>query len=125
MLLTLEKEYNIYNDYDEIEMIKKDKRVTFYFKGTNRRIGFEYPEKTEENKDTVKESGYIRIRNLFEKKLITQDKYDELMSKASHSSDKNKQKNSKGCISTYDLSEEELKELIELNIELLKTELRK
>lgn len=56
---------------------------------------------------------------------MKQEKHDELMNKASHSSDKNEQKYSKGCISTYDLSEEEFRKLIELNVKLLRTELSK
>ncbi|WFD08713.1 hypothetical protein [Tepidibacter hydrothermalis] len=56
---------------------------------------------------------------------MIQEKHDELMNKVSHSSDKNEQKYSKGCISTYDLLEEEFRKLIELNIKLLRTELSK
>lgn len=123
MPFTLEQQYNIYNDYDEIEMKKKSRNVNFYLKGTNRMVGAEYPIKTDKNKDKVLKRGYIRIRNLLESNRITQEKHNELMNKASHSSDKNEQKNSKGCISTYDLSEKEFIELIELNIKLLKKEL--
>lgn len=94
MPLTLEKQYSIYNDYDDIKMRKTSNKVNFYFKETNRRIGFEYPEKTEENKDTVKKGGYIRIRKLLENNLITQEKHKKLISRASHSSDKNKKNNS-------------------------------
>ncbi|MBF8983985.1 hypothetical protein IZY60_10575 [Lutibacter sp. B2] len=123
--LKLEQQYNIYSDYDEIEMKEKSRNVNFYLKGTNKIVGAEYPIKTDENKNKVLKSGYIRIRSLLENLLITQEKHDELMDKASHSSDKSGQKNSKGCISTYDLLEEEFRELIELNIKLLKIKLSK
>ncbi|WFD08714.1 hypothetical protein [Tepidibacter hydrothermalis] len=41
MPLTLGEQYNIYNDYDEIEMEEKSRTVNLYFKGTNRIIGAE------------------------------------------------------------------------------------
>ncbi|MCY6369404.1 hypothetical protein OXH55_01925 [Clostridium ganghwense] len=60
---------------------------------------------------------------MLEKNLITEKEHNELRDKANHSSDINEQKSSKGCISTYDLSEEDFKNLIKLNIELIKKEL--
>lgn len=118
MGLTLQEQYDIYTSYEEIEnSISRDK-MSFDLKGSKSKIGFEYRILTEDNKNNEIKSGYIRIDNLRDNKLITETYHNELSTKASHYSGRT-QKKSKGCISTFDLTEHKLRNLIELNIKLI------
>lgn len=111
MSLTLSQQYSIYKSYGLRPEVKSN-RSYFYYKNTNKLIGFEYPEIMD---DRTLKSGYIYIDRL--SKLMTKEKLTQYKQKASHNS--KEQKFPKGCISTFDLTEDELRYLIELNIKYL------